>query len=203
MDLGIGKFLEMFEKRFGVWPTTVLLGLIGLGLAVLMIDIISTGLAAFAGSASGFFGLLTGGVTLENVGTLVVTITLSVVLFGAAMVIALIVLARTVNVSRVKQGALDALSELRTEGIDEVWAKSPTSDQQLTEWDLRRKDWERRVLELVETRFQRADFLNVASLGEVTPSAYGHAYNVGHARLLSYVARRLEVIESMLASYRR
>ncbi len=203
MDLGIGKFLEMFEKRFGVWPTTVLLGLIGLGLAVLMIDIISTGLAAFAGSASGFFGLLTGGVTLENVGTLVVTITLSVVLFGAAMVIALIVLARTVNVSRVKQGALDALTELRTEGIDEVWAKSPTSDQQLTEWDLRRKDWERRVLELVETRFPRADFLNVASLGEVTPSAYGHAYNVGHARLLSYVARRLEVIESMLASYRR
>lgn len=35
MELGLGKFLEMFERRFGSAPTTILLALMGLGIAVL------------------------------------------------------------------------------------------------------------------------------------------------------------------------
>jgi hypothetical protein len=40
MDIGLGKFLEMFEQRFGRAATTALLAIIGLGLAGFMCSLI-------------------------------------------------------------------------------------------------------------------------------------------------------------------
>jgi hypothetical protein len=43
MDFGLGRFLEMFEDRFGRWATTVLLGLIALAIVTFTIRLIVDG----------------------------------------------------------------------------------------------------------------------------------------------------------------
>lgn len=42
MEFGLGKFLEMFEERFGKKATTYLLALIGLGISSWMVKLIFT-----------------------------------------------------------------------------------------------------------------------------------------------------------------
>jgi hypothetical protein len=103
----------------------------------------------------------------------------------------------------VSQSALDGLAQLRNEGISELYAtKKPVDDGAFAQWKSPYQEWTKRLLAFVKADFPQADFLSLEYLGVLEGRAFSGVYNDEHNDLKGHLAKRIEIVEQILASYR-
>ncbi len=125
------------------------------------------------------------------------------VLYGAIVVAILYFLGRRLFKKSVSQSALDRLAEIRNEGIDTVYATTPSSEEIFQSWKIVKSNWEKKLREHVKKNFPRADYLFVSHLGVVPVQNNLNVFSVDHWRELNFVVRQLEIVEQVLNSYRK
>ncbi len=143
-------------------------------------------------------------IVLGNLQAALATFVWFMVIFGIVVVAILYFLSRALFKRAVSQTVLDDLAKLRNEGIDDVYTIRPTSDSDFDDWKQKYKIWENQILEYIKNHFPKADFLTAQHLGVVHDVRFPSLrYNDEHERLLMFFAKRLEIIEAILMSYRR
>lgn len=204
-DFGFGRFFEMFEERFGRRPTTLLLGAIGTALFIFAIGFIfSNGVKPLFNFLKDLFGgLISFEVTLENVSSVVVLSSISIVVLAISFLASTYYLTRIIAKNRIPQKHLDKLSELRSRGINELYSRQLTGDEEFQEWKSALKTWEKDLLSHVMNHFPQADYLSVRDLGLIEGRYFDQGLDGNHNKLLAYLSKRLSIIEGLLATYRR
>ena len=201
----VGLLERLFGSRLGKLISIVLVSLACLALAFWLLNVIWTngGKEIFM-----FFrGILPPGpplVTLDNIEAIILTLITIITAFAAVLVSVLYFLARALFKKGVSQRALNMLAKLRNEGIEKVYNMKVSNEDDLTEWKKRHKGWEGRVLTHVKDNFPESDCLRLSHLGLVIPMDFpGIQFNGDHQNQLSFFAKRTQIIEELLNSYRR
>ena len=126
------------------------------------------------------------------------------ILYGLAFVAVLYFLGRTLFRRSVSQSALDELARLRNQGIKELYAcAAPKNDDEFKDWKRKYKQWHDRLFSHVKANFPEADYLSLEYLGLLEGRSFSNVYNGEHETLKGHLAKRIEIIEQILAGYRR
>jgi hypothetical protein len=149
-------------------------------------------------------GLLTQAVSLNDVSAAVLTLIWAMIVYGAVLVGILYFFGRALLKKAVSQSALDGLARLRNQAISELYSTGPLADEAaFVEWNRKYDEWLKNLLAHVKQNFPEADFLSIEFIGVVPPMKFPWRFSPAHNRLLSHLVRRFEILEGMLASYRR
>lgn len=203
-DIGVGRFSEMLEERFGRLSVTILLALIAAALAVGAISFILNSLMSIWSLAWGLFKNFSMEVTIESATSFMIALTIIVLVFAAALLLSMYLLARVLRFHRIPQSALNELALLRQRAITDLYsAAKPENDEKYENWKNNLDQWHQELLTYVEKYFPKSDLFTLQSIGPIMAVHYSQAYNCEHDNLLSRLAKRIEHIEGMLASYRR
>jgi hypothetical protein len=184
--------LEMFEERFGRWPTTLLLLLIGLGVGAFAIY---TFVFYFVIPVWGFVSAHLPHPSLPEITSVTAIYVSAAIAAGALVVPALVTFWRQ---RRVHQRVIDQLAELRTRGIAEILNGVVTSLYDYEKWKENDDAWTYEVLAFLQSHFPRAESLLFQSIGAFEPVVVPHAYNADHQFRLQLHIRRLFRIEDII-----
>jgi hypothetical protein len=147
--------------------------------------------------------LLTKAITGTDLTAAAATLIWAALIYGLAFVAVLYFLGRALLRRSVPQSVLDELARLRNEGIRELFAASrPKDDDEFADWKRRYQDWTGRLLNFVKINFPEADFLSLEYLGILEGRGFTNVYNAEHDAMKGHPAKRIEIIEQILASYR-
>ena len=98
----------------------------------------------------------------------------------------------------VPQSAVDELAELRSDAIHDILNRPVSTDGDVAELAAFTKEWWRRVMDVLEQKFSKAEQLNFSRLGSVPNVIFPHCYNEQHAKILREFAlqerRMLDII---------
>lgn len=192
---GVGKIIELVEKKFGpFWG----------GLLTLAV-----GATLFAGAVHFFWiwlvepmgsflaELLEGGplVTVDNIGPIVSTVVVVVTFLLLTSI--LIPLVRNLTRHRAPQAAIDSLAELRSEGI-RILNDRPANETGLPDWRQRWNAWAERVVKTLERDFTQAESLGFRRLGLIEERTFGFAVNPEHNHYLMQLAKQLTILENLI-----
>ena len=201
----VGLLERLFGPRLGRLISVVLVSLGCLAFAFWLLNVIWTngGKKIFEFFAS----ILPPGtplLTLDNIQSVVSTLVTLIVAFGVVLVAILYFLSRALFKKGVSQRALNILARLRNEGIDDIYTMKVSNQKDLTEWKMKQKDWEGRMLTHVKNNFPESDYLRLSHLGLVMPMNFpGIQFDADHQNQLSFFVNRIQIIEELLNSYRR
>ncbi len=204
-DIDPSKVVAVLEDLFGPQRgrllATLLAALACAALAVFFSWVIWD---YFGRAAFGFVsGLLTPVASSNDLTAAAATLIWVTIIYGLAFVSVLYFLGRALFKRSVSQSTLDELARLRNQGIKELYAaKRPANDLEFADWTKRYQEWTERLLRFVEANFPEADFLSVEFLGVLDGRFFSSIYNEQHNNLKGQLAKRIEIIEGILASYR-
>jgi hypothetical protein len=196
MQLG-DKGLEMFEKRFGRFFTSLLLLLIGLGVG-------ATGLYLFVS----LFVKPVGTFLFARLPTISLPeVNLITTIYAAAFIaVAALVLPSLVFYWRsrgVPQKVVDELAELRVDGLIHILNGKVTDDASLKTWEARHEKWCQDVLSILRKHFPKAEVLGFETLGVIYPVSFPFSFNNEHAHELSMFHKRINIVEDIIRRYTR
>jgi len=104
--------------------------------------------------------------------------------------------------SRDLQTAVDGLSVLRSEGVNNLYASVPSAEE-FDGWVARFKDWEQRVIDYMKPRFTGAIVGLFSELGAVPAISFSHiskdpAIRDRHEARLRMIAKQLAILERVI-----
>ncbi len=209
MDLGLSRILEKIEEVCGKRVARALVWLICLALTVWAARLVITDgaipiyefLAGVAAKYGSSVEDMIGGVwssTRDFVPLIATAISLAAVAAVLNQIIASVLTEYRRRATRVNE-----LARLRAEAITDILNGHVQSDADLASWQQQSDDWLRRVENHLKAHFEEADYLAFHLLGVIRTELWDHAYNVEHARQLNFLARRLAILEELIARYSR
>ena len=144
-------------------------------------------------------------ITLDNIEAVLLTLFAVVVILGGAIVLILYFLVRTLGKQKIPQIALNELARLRADGINSIFTMTPVDDKKFDEWETKYREWEGRVKNHLENYFPEADLLRFSNLGPVERISFERrlVFNQEHQRLMEYLVKQFNILEELLATYRR
>ena len=198
------KFANVFERYFQGWFArflirflliSVALGVSGAALFVFF-DWFVAGLVWPFFSRT--FGVDVGGITLDNIEAVVMTLVAAIVVLVLVFIIVAIILARAFRRRVVPQSVIDELGEYRSKGIS-VLNDNPTDSANVPRWEADWKAWAADVTSYLEINFTKAERLMFHRLGVVPPVNFGQlAFDNTHAHYLMLLAKQLNVLEILI-----
>ena len=141
----------------------------------------------------------TGFITIDNIAPLFETLFLAV----GFIVIGFVAFLLRPRLRQVSQKHIDALAELRSDGIHTVLNFFPKSDAELLEWKQVREDWRKNVISHLLWYFTNADRLGFEQLGVIVNTSFSFAYNDEHIHLLNMLTKELAILEYLIDRYSR
>ncbi len=99
------------------------------------------------------------------------------------------------------QDAIAALSALRIEAIDSLYAALVSSATDLAEWEQREEAWRNKVEGILKDSFSKPIVGGFTHLGELQAKRFEHAFSPDHNHMLRMIARRLEVLEGIIMKH--
>jgi hypothetical protein len=105
--------------------------------------------------------------------------------------------------SSVAQSAVNALAELRAEAVTEILNRPISTDEEFAALAAYVNDWSKRVEEILQKNFSRAEELNFSRLGAVPNVMFSHAYNEAHAKILREYALQERRLLDIIARHTR
>ena len=151
------RVVQMVEERFGQpgkWLVNGTIIAAGLG-------IISWGLKWFLDDLVGgvlwpFFARLldikSTTVTLDNIGALITTLAFSLLILAVFFLVLLLLIYFALRQRAIPQRVLDRLGEFRAEGINTLFTRKPTNDQELNEWAQKHVAWENKIKDYMKKK---------------------------------------------------
>jgi hypothetical protein len=110
-------------------------------------------------------------------------------------------LAESIEKIRNKQDKVDHLSELLSEGIQEIWNREVSNDRQLQELDDYWMDWRKRILSYLDEHFTKSDVAHFGRLGVVHLVGRTDAYNERHAKILREYALQEQRLREIIRDH--
>lgn len=190
---------DLFGPRIGRKMAIFLAALACLALAVFFLWVIWTygGKDAFEFVKS--FSL---GTSIDDVGAAIATLVWAMIAYGVIIVAILYFFGRALFRRSVSQSALDGLAELRSEGVG-LYASRVTDDGELAQWQTNLNNWNERLWDFAKANFPKADYLSIKNMGKVQNAHFVQAVNESHNIELMRLARRLDILDQIISSYRR
>lgn len=212
MEIGLGRLLEMFEDRFGRFPTTILILLIagavaGFSIHIMWVYIVTPIYEFSQYNVAFYFGRMTAGNDIAELLASSSITALFVLGFISIVVILLPLIVNLVRKRAVSQSSLDRLAQFRAEAINTLFATKPNNDVEFVDWQVRYRTWEKEVKVFLKSRFPLADYLAFENLGiigfNINPVHAQVIHNLEHGRLMTFLATQITIIEDILRNYRK
>ena len=100
-----------------------------------------------------------------------------------------------------KQDAVDALSDLLSDGISEIWNRPITSDQYLDLLSIYWNQWTARVEDQLKENFTHADLIHFSRLGVVPLTGRDGTYDRRHEKILREYALKEQRLREIIRDH--